>query len=116
MTPEGKVKNEVKKVLKRLLIIPAADVPKYIDQDMLFHGWYFMPTQGLYSVKGPPDFVGCYFSGFFGIETKAPGGRTTPNQDYQIAGIRIAGGRVLVTSDASEVEPFISAMAEGVPA
>jgi len=109
MTPEGKVKAEIKKELARLQIVNASEIPKYIDQHKVFQGWYYMPVQSVYSVKGVPDFIGCFRGAFFAIEAKAPGGVTSPNQDYQIDGISMSGGMALVTSDASEVAPFLRA-------
>ncbi len=58
-TPEGKVKDKIKKMLKE-------------------HGAYFhMPVQ---NGMGAPtlDFVGCYCSHYFAIEAKAPGKNEFP--------------------------------------
>lgn len=52
MTPEGWVKNEVKKILNE-------------------HGaFYTMPVTGGYGRSGVPDFICCYHGMFFTIETK----------------------------------------------
>ncbi|OWT53383.1 hypothetical protein [Candidimonas nitroreducens] len=69
MTPEGRVKDAVK---KRLMgyglhsVTKAADIPHDIE------GFFFMPHAGPGSVWGIHDFVGCWRGVFFSIETKAP--------------------------------------------
>ena len=61
-TPEGKVKDKVKKFLKE-------------------HGiWYYVPVSAGYGVHGIPDFVCCADGLFVGIETKAPGKREKKNR------------------------------------
>jgi hypothetical protein len=103
MTPEGKVKEAVKKVLKKHCI------------------WYFMPSANGYGKVGIPDIIACWEGRFFAIETKAPGkiDNTTPNQDMQLAAIRSAGGWALVVDNATQVEEFINARLQervsGVP-
>lgn len=78
MTPEGKVKEAVKAVLKT-------------------HGvWYFMPVSNGFGKHGIPDFVCCVKGQFFTVETKAPGKKPTPLQDHQMNDIRKAGGKVFV--------------------
>jgi hypothetical protein len=53
-TPEGKVKDAVKKILRE-------------------HGiWFYMPVQNGMGVTGIPDFVCCWHGEFIAIETKAP--------------------------------------------
>jgi hypothetical protein len=61
-TPEGKVKDAIK---------------KFLDQQG--HCWYFMPVP---SGRGRPalDFVGCYKGRAFMIEAKADGGKETARQ------------------------------------
>lgn len=57
MTPEGKVKEEVKRVFKK-------------------HGvWYFMPVSGGYGQHGIPDFVACFKSRFIVVECKSKDGK-----------------------------------------
>jgi hypothetical protein len=91
MTPEGRVKDAVKKVLKK-------------------HGiWYFMPMQNGFGVVGVPDFICCFHGMFLGVETKAPGKReqTTPNQDRVLREIVEHGGYTLVVDDAKQLEDYI---------
>ena len=90
-TPEGKVKDEVKKVLKE------------------FNVWYFCPMQNGFGVVGIPDFICCFDGKFFAIETKAPSkiNNTTPNQDRVIKEIKDHGGYVIVVDDAKLVRAFL---------
>jgi len=91
MTPEGKVKDAVKKVLRK-------------------HGvWYFMPMQNGFGVVGIPDFICCIDGHFFAVETKAPGKRdnTTPNQQRVMREILEHGGFAIVADDAKQVEDYV---------
>lgn len=98
LTPEGKVKQEVKKVLKH-------------------HGiWYFMPQNVGLGSSGVPDFICCVSlttckqaGKFLGIECKAKGKRsnTSALQNIQIAAIQSAGGWALVVDDAAQLEEFL---------
>ena len=97
-TPEGKVKNDVKRLLQANRV------------------WHFCPVSNGLGVHGIPDFVCCIptivtpemlgltLGLFAGIETKAPGKirNTSALQDKQIAGIRAAGG-VAVVVDSAEL-------------
>ena len=88
MTPEGKVKAEVKKLLK------------------LYAAWSFMPVSAGYGAHGIPDIIACYRGVFIAIECKAPGKRTnvTPLQIRQLTGISEAGGLALIVADPSDLE------------
>jgi hypothetical protein len=91
-TPEGRVKDKVKKLLKA-------------------HGiWYYMPMQNGMGVNGIPDLICCWEGHFFAIETKAPGkiNNLTPNQEHRIAEIKAAQGIAIVVDDPKQVEDFIN--------
>lgn len=90
-TPEGKVKDAVKKELNARGI------------------WYFMPAANGFGKVGIPDIICCYQGKFLAIETKAPGKRnnTTPNQDARINEIRAAKGWALVVDDVEQVKEFL---------
>lgn len=103
MTPEGEVKKKLKADLEAHGIIPASKVQKYLASGEKFEGWYYMPVQGLYAVKGVPDFIVCYRGRFVAIEAKAPGKGTSPNQDDQIEAIIQAGGRCFVIDNVSSL-------------
>lgn len=78
MTPEGKVKAAVKKVLEAQGV------------------WYFMPTTGGYGRSGVPDIICCVNGFFLAIECKAGRGETTALQDRELGKICSAGGAALV--------------------
>lgn len=95
MTPEGKVKEKVKKLLK------------------LFNNrvYYHMPVQ---NGMGMPslDFICCaksLFGGlYFAIETKAPGGGLTPRQQVTVDFMANAGGKVFVIDgDTTALEQWL---------
>ena len=82
MTPEGKVKAAVKRILKKHEV------------------YYFMPVQTGY---GSPtlDILACHKGEFFAIETKAPGKHPTKRQDIIIMEMENANAEVFVI-DGSE--------------
>lgn len=83
LTPEGRVKNQVKKMLTAS------------------GAYWYMPMSSGMGRVGAPDFMVCIGGRFAGLETKAPGkrGNTTPNQDRELDAIRKAGGIALVIDD-----------------
>ena len=91
MTPEGKVKHAVRKLLDARAI------------------WYYMPVQTGYGVTGIPDFVCCWHGAFLDIECKAPGRRTsvTPLQQRCLEQIREHGGYAAVVTSAAELETML---------
>lgn len=90
MTPEGKVKKDVKAWLKARGI------------------WFYMPVQNGMGVVGIPDLICCWDGKFLAIETKAPGKRsqTTANQEARIDEIRAAKGWAIVVDDVSQLDEF----------
>lgn len=81
LTPERKVKDKVKKVLKEL------------------GAYYAMPATGGYGSSGVPDFLVCYRGQFFGLECKANGGKTTALQEKNLEDIRKNGGVAFVVNE-----------------
>lgn len=108
-TPEGKVKQGVKKVLAK------------------HDAFYYFPVQnGMGRVGIPdlivclptritPDMVGKTVGLFVGIETKAPGKdkNTTANQKAVLKEIADAQGSAFVTSDPEQADVFINAIKGG---
>jgi hypothetical protein len=94
MTPEGKVKADVKDVLKE------------------YGAWYYMPVQNGMGQTGIPDFVVCLRGQFFGIECKAPGkmGNATANQKRVLEEIRKANGIAFVCDNALLVRTMFEIM------
>ena len=85
MTPEGKVKERVKKVLRE------------------FEAYWHCPVQ---NGMGAPslDFICCHKGRYFGIETKAGNKRPTPRQETTIGQIRLAGGLAFVINEESGMD------------
>lgn len=94
MTPEGKVKDRVKKLLKK------------------FGVYYHMPVQ---NGMGAPtlDFVCCHKGYFIAIETKAGNKQPTTRQEITMNEIRAAGGFVFLVNEVQglvELEAFLEMM------
>jgi hypothetical protein len=80
-TPEKKVKDKVKQILKK-------------------HGVYFFnPVTGGYGSSGVPDIVCCYKGRFIGIETKAGNGKPTALQDKNLMDIVNSGGISIIVNE-----------------
>lgn len=94
MTPEGKVKNGIKKILKDYGI------------------YYYMPMSNGMGRVGAPDFICCYKGKFLGIEAKAPGkmNTVTANQIREAAAIVDAGGRSVVVDNPDELHALFAIM------
>ena len=89
MTPEGRVKAKVKKLLKGYPLYSNWPVPCGYGTPML-------------------DCVGCFLGLFFSIETKAPGGKPTPRQQQTIEEQRRAGAKVfIIDGDTTELEEWL---------
>lgn len=94
MTPEGKVKDKVKKLLK-----------KYGAY------WHMAVTNGM----GAPslDFICCYKGYYFAIETKAGNKQPTTRQEITMNEIRAAGGFVFLVNEVQglvELEAYLEMM------
>lgn len=87
MTPEGAVKEKVKKLLKE------------------FGAYFHMPVQ---NGMGKPslDFVCCHKGRFLAIETKTEKGKLTLRQQATIDEMQKAGAIVLVIRGVSDGETF----------
>lgn len=82
-TPESKVKDKIKKILK------AHNV------------YYAMPMGTGYGNAGVPDFLCCVDGYFVAIEAKAGKGTTTALQDKNLADIICAGGQAWIVNEES---------------
>ena len=103
-TPEGKVKEAIKRLIK------AAG------------WWYFMPVSNGMGRHGIPDIVACKptvitedmvgerVGLFVGIECKADGklGTVTPLQERELEAIKAAGGIAVLADNPSFLEPYTS--------
>ena len=77
-TPESKVKDKIKKILKEHSV------------------YYAMPMGTGYGNSGVPDFLCCVNGFFVAIEAKAGKGETTALQDKNLKEINAASGYTLV--------------------
>lgn len=93
-TPEGKVKDAVKKFLKSR------------------GAWYFMPVSNGMGQVGIPDIICCYKGIFVAIEAKAPGKRAavTPNQLRVIGEIQKADGFAWVVDNPADLPELFNAL------
>lgn len=92
MTPEGRVKAAVKRLLD------AAGV------------WHFSPVSNGMGRHGIPDIICCWHGRFIAIEVKAPGKRnnTSALQDREITAIGNAGGTAIVVDDVSQIAELLT--------
>lgn len=107
-TPEGRIKDQVKAALHRHKVLPflqVEDAPEVA-------GTYYMPVAGPYSVHGVHDFVGCWASIFFSIETKAvdnPSDETVHQGKFRVAITRTGG---IALTGVRDGEAAVRAIAE----
>lgn len=87
-TPEGKVKDGVKKFLKER------------------GAWFFMPVSNGMGQVGIPDIIICYKGVFVAIETKAPDkvANLTPNQKRVLDEIRQHNGFAFVVDSTDDLK------------
>lgn len=81
MTPEAKVKKQIRKILDTT------------------RTYYAMPIGTGYGSSGVPDFLACHEGHFIGIEAKAGKGKTTALQEDNMRRIRESGGTTLVVNE-----------------
>jgi hypothetical protein len=84
-TPEGKVKERLKKLLKKYGV------------------YYHMPVM---NGMGAPtlDFICCYKGRYLAIETKAPGQKPTKRQQLTMQQMAAAGGFVFTVANDDDFE------------
>jgi hypothetical protein len=86
-TPEGKVKDKIKKILKANNI------------------YYAMPMGTGFGNAGVPDFLCCFNGKFLAIEAKANGGQPTALQLKNMAEIEASGGHAWLVNEVT-IEVF----------
>lgn len=89
MTPEGKVKKEIKDYLKSI------------------GAYYFMPVQAGYGAPSL-DILCCVNGWFVAIEVKAPGNEPTPRQFATMKAINAADGLAFWATSAAHVEKALA--------
>lgn len=97
-TPEGKVKDKVKKLL---------------DRKGVYH---FSPYMAGFGRAGVPDIIACVAGSFYAIECKAGSSKPTALQQKEMQKIVDAGGQVMVISETNigQVEEYLNRMLETV--
>jgi Holliday junction resolvase len=83
MTPEGKVKDKIKKHLKSKEI------------------YYVMPATGGYGNSGAPDILVCHKGKFYGLEVKAGKNEPTALQMDNLQRIEDSGGYAVVINESN---------------
>lgn len=86
MTPEGRIKTEIRKWL----------TAKQIFWSSIQNGPGAKP--------GDPDLIICFQGSFIGVEVKAPGGVQSPLQKVREKEINASGGRYLIVHSLKELE------------
>jgi Holliday junction resolvase len=81
MTPEGKVKKQVKKILDDL------------------GAYHFSPMTAGYGKSGVPDIIACYKGCFIGIECKAGKNEPTLLQKHNMKEIQRNNGLAIVINE-----------------
>ena len=93
LTPEGKVKDRVKRLLKQ------------------YSCYQFWPVQTGYGASAL-DCIGCYKGFFLSVETKAPGKHLTPRQRLTRDDMEAAKGKVFVIGESIDEDGNYSGMGE----
>lgn len=91
-TPEGRVKDAVKKRLEHYGVLPFTKAADAEGREVV--GMYWMPVQAMGAVHGVHDFVGVWHGNFFSLETKAednPVDATEPQLAFKVASLRTGG-------------------------
>ena len=96
-TPEGKVKDRIKALLKSHRV------------------YYAMPIGSGYGISGIPDFLCCVSGKFLAIEAKAGKGQATALQLKALKSIEDAGGAAIIVreTDYADLEALIVAIKTG---
>lgn len=105
MTPEGKVKEAVKKKLHGYGVWPFTKAADMADDQV--NGTYWMAVQGPFAVHGVHDFTGVWCGVFWSIETKAPDNpedATASQEAFRVAVTKAGGIALTGVRDASAVD------------
>jgi hypothetical protein len=81
MTPEKKVKDQIKKLL---------------DANQIYH---FSPYMAGMGRSGVPDIIACFKGHFLAIEAKAGNNKPTALQEREISKIQACGGHAMVINE-----------------
>ena len=95
MTPEGKVKKDIK---------------EYLDTLEKSACWWYMPVQTGFGKTGIPDFILCVNGRFVAIEVKRGDGkkqRARARQAIVLEDIQFAGGTAKIVTSVEQVKDII---------
>ena len=92
MTPEAKVKKQIKDYLKSVF-------PNMVQ---------FSPIAGRFATIGVSDIICCINGRFVALEVKAPGGKATPLQLDFIEKVKAAGGIAGVVESVTQVQELLN--------
>lgn len=106
MTPEGRVKEEIKSVLHEFGCIKAGAAKNKYPNPV--RGWYYMPVQNGMGVVGIPDFIVCLEGGFVAVEAKAERGVLSANQEARLGEIAAGLGRTIVCTSGAQLREFLT--------
>jgi hypothetical protein len=114
MTPEGRVKEQVKKRLHAHNVLPFT---KAAARGVEPAGIYWMAVQGPFAVHGVHDFTGCWHGVFWSIETKAPENpedETAAQGDFRVAVTKAGGIALTGVRDAAAVDHLYQLISERI--
>jgi hypothetical protein len=101
MTPEAKVKADIRKMLTaRGVWFAGRPKPAFV------WGWMYIPVAAPFGVHGIADFCGIVAGKPFYIEAKAPGGKPTSNQLDRQQEVIAAGGHSIIVESEDEVTAY----------
>ena len=81
MTPEAKVKKQIRQIIEEC------------------GAYYAMPIGTGYGQSGVPDFLICHKGRFIAVEAKAGKGKTTLLQEAHLERIQTAGGTTMIINE-----------------
>lgn len=81
-----------------------ADITREIRQYLKIRGvWHYKQWQGLGSLPGVADIIGCFKGKYLAIEVKTPGKNPTPHQQNFLNQVIYAGGLAFVARSVDDV-------------
>ena len=102
-TPEGIVKDEIKKALHELHILPFVQCISRLNKDEHFNGYYSMPSSSGMGEAGIADFLICVKGLYVEVEAKSDVGTQSALQRLHEQAVLESGGVYLLIHGCSEV-------------
>lgn len=99
-TPEGIVKDKVKKLMAKYGIFSSSQMTKALKDPSMVRGWYHMPVSLGMGAHGIPDFLGIHRSFAFTVETKKDSkSKPTKLQIMQMEVMALGGYTIFIVYD-----------------